>query len=723
VIDYSRSVESDPKATLQQVYGTLVDLVNDEILVSPGSEMAMPISTEVPVGKMLDDFTVVAPVRLIADTEVHLARAPNGSLVSLKLARSGSEQFMAEVLRREAEILTHLNGRGAPRLLAQGTSEGRTFLAMEWCAGSDAYRGSSEARHLGGRQGRAVLLRIAESIARAYAQLHELGVLHGDVHPRNVLIGVHERATIIDFGLGIRLPLSVGHASVARGGIDFFMEPEAAACRIAGSALPALSALGEQYSVAALLYLVLTGAHTHDFSLEPEQMLDQVVHEPPLPFEDHGVDDLHQVSEVIKRSLAHDPDDRFASMAEVAEALHDAAGADLEHASRLPTDRGSGLSQAGLDQLLANLAAPAGESFRGGTPPTASIQYGSAGVAYALARIAGIRQDEVLLGQADLWLLKALSDISNPQAFWSEDLQISIDTVGSTSILHSQTGVYFVATLIAGMRGDEVSLRRMLTLFIETVRTPSEHVDLAFGKAGQLLACAQLVERLPQPVDSHLLMNLGIDLSQDLLERVVARPDIATSSDWRVIGVAHGWAGIFLSILRWCEATNAALPSVLVDRLDQLAKLGQPSGRGLVWPHSIDSPASANPIPAGWCNGAAGFVPLWVLASQLIGNPGYDDCALAAAWTAYESGSDTPDLCCGLVGRAYAALSVYRYTDDEVWLARARRLAVRAGSSARQADLLIGSLFKGEIGLALLTADCEDPRHACFPLLEREPTY
>ena len=82
--------------------------------------------------------------------------------------------------------------------------------------------------------------------------------------------------TIIDYGLAGKATPDSRHGGL-RGGIDFFMEPEVASARLAGRPEPALSLRGEQYSLGALLYLVLTGAHTHAFSLEHEEMLRQLL--------------------------------------------------------------------------------------------------------------------------------------------------------------------------------------------------------------------------------------------------------------------------------------------------------------------------------------------------------------------------------------------------------------------------------------------------------------
>ena len=146
-----------------------------------------------------------------------------------------------------------------------------------------------------------------------------------------------------------------------------------------------------------------------------------------------------------------------------------------------------------------------------------------------------------------------------------------------------------------------------------------------------------------------------------------------------------------------------------------------PAGRGLRWPYDAAQPMPHSGLEASWCNGAAGYVALWTAAHRLLGKDHFESWARRAAWTAYESPVPSGgDLCCGFGGRAYALLSLYRHSSEEVWLARAHRLAERAATNIRANSLRRDSLYKGEVGVALLAAELESPEHACMPLFERE---
>ena len=86
------------------------------------------------------------------------------------------------------------------------------------------------------------------------------------------------------------------------------------------AAPPDLSAAGEQHAVAALLYVLLTGTHYRDFSLEKQAMFRQIAEEPPLPFTARGLPAWPEVEAVLSRALAKEPGERFPSLAALAAA-------------------------------------------------------------------------------------------------------------------------------------------------------------------------------------------------------------------------------------------------------------------------------------------------------------------------------------------------------------------------------------------------------------------
>lgn len=724
VIRYSRAEQLDPSETLESAFPVLRRFLNAGLLLAADSQLARPIETTYARGDVVGSLRIVEPVHLIIDTEVYLARATDGSLAAVKIARPGAEGKLKVPLAHEAAMLERLDGNVSPRFLERGEDDGRPYLAVSWCPGADADEAAAEARRRG-PDGWADLFSVAIGIADAYARLHGQGVLHGDVHPRNVVVDRENAVTLIDFGLAVPITPEDASVEMGRGCMDLFMEPELARAHLAEMPPPRVSPAGEQYAVAALLYLLLTGAHTHDFVLEERQMQRQIADEPPRAFRERGVRELPHIEHTLLRALDKQPALRFPTMREFLRDFSEACVADQDVARSVHVSGPNRLRESPrlLAEVLERLAISGPLIGTQLEAPSSSMSHGAAGIAYALLRIACGRGDEKLLALADVWSSKALRDVaySGKDAFWSAALQITEETTGKRSFHHTASGVHCIDALIARARSDEICQRRALRAFVAASGPPWSHLDVSFGRAGNLLGCALLLEATTTAplLEEEGLRSLGDELFSQVLRELDASSPIGEDSPLRALGVAHGWAGILYAALRWSESSGASLPAMIGERLEELAGLATPVGRGMRWPSAIGD-HSGSGLEASWCNGAAGFVHLWTLAHRLLGEQQYDRLASGAAWAAFEAPQANGTLCCGLAGRAYALLNLYKHGGDRVWLYRARDLAECAAVSSRASSFRRDSLYQGLTGVALLAADLGCPQHSCMPLFESE---
>ncbi|HEX6159941.1 MAG TPA: phosphotransferase, partial [Thermoanaerobaculia bacterium] len=313
VIENSRVLAKNPEQWLDELLPHLGTFLRNRVLVPAGSEEDHEIRQLIENGATVGEWTIVRCVHLIEDSEIYVV-TKEGIRAAMKIARRSVPPWFAN----EEAVLRHLGGSTpvAPRLLDSGTHEDRPFLVIEWCDGAEPSVVSSQVRN-----DRVALLEVCVAIARAYAELHERNVIHADVHPRNVLVANLREAKLIDFGLsrieGSDAPL------IARGGMYYFFEPEFLLASREGHMLPA-SYAGEQYAIAALLYLILTGQHYLDFRAERDEMIRQTLEETPLPFESRGLPPWPDVERILFRALAKNPDERWLSMREMANALETA---------------------------------------------------------------------------------------------------------------------------------------------------------------------------------------------------------------------------------------------------------------------------------------------------------------------------------------------------------------------------------------------------------------
>src|SRR5205823_1091326 len=95
-----------------------------------------------------------------------------------------------------------------------------------------------------------------------------------------------------------------------RSGIPQFHDPQMAAALLAGRLPPAVTPASEQYAIAALAYLLLTGLQPINAPAVHEELLQRIVQRPALPFAARGVPAWPEIEAVVGRGLAKQPADR-----------------------------------------------------------------------------------------------------------------------------------------------------------------------------------------------------------------------------------------------------------------------------------------------------------------------------------------------------------------------------------------------------------------------------
>lgn len=150
-------------------------------------------------------------------------------------------------------------------------------------------------------------LRIGMQTAAGLAAAHKQGLVHRDIKPANILLenGI-ERVKLTDFGLA----RAADDASLTRSGTiagtPQYMSPEQ------GRGLP-LDTRSDIYALGIVAYEMLTG-HPPFSSVNPMEVLAMHVRTPPPPLP--GIPD--RVVQIIMRSLAKDPNQRYQSVEQMA---------------------------------------------------------------------------------------------------------------------------------------------------------------------------------------------------------------------------------------------------------------------------------------------------------------------------------------------------------------------------------------------------------------------
>ena len=155
--------------------------------------------TPLPQGLFADRYEVIRDLGAGGMGIVHLAydrlACRNVALKRIRRSFAGS----AERFRREYRALAAIRHRGVPAIHDIGeTATGEPYFTME------VISGETIRAHL--RRGPIEPLRalaLAIDLARVLTAVHEVGVIHRDVKPDNVIIEAGDRVRLIDFGAAL----------------------------------------------------------------------------------------------------------------------------------------------------------------------------------------------------------------------------------------------------------------------------------------------------------------------------------------------------------------------------------------------------------------------------------------------------------------------------------------------------------------------------------------
>jgi serine/threonine-protein kinase len=239
-----------------------------------------------------------------------------------------AEASFKDMFLEEARISSRLSHANVAQVLDVGEHEGTVYIVFEWVDGRSLEGICRDAAARSEGVSLELALRILADVCAGLHALHELrddkGALlhavHRDVTPNNVLVSREGFAKIIDFGLAKARDRAI--AATKSGvikGTPAFMAPEQAM----GQAVDRRS---DVFSAGAVLYRVLAGRPPFPDS---DALASFVLGKPPAELPARVPE---AVRALIEKAMACDPEDRFATAAEMRRALERATHLDLEGA-------------------------------------------------------------------------------------------------------------------------------------------------------------------------------------------------------------------------------------------------------------------------------------------------------------------------------------------------------------------------------------------------------
>ena len=253
---------------------------------------------------------------------VYLAKEiSSGETVAIKVLspRLASDKSSVERLRREAGLAMRLDHPNVCRILRLGESEdGLIYLVMPFLKGELL----SDREVRGGPMDLAFGITLLQQMCAGLHHAHELQIIHRDLKPENVMLvppddGGPDHAVVMDFGLAKERRADPAIAKLTATGIILgtpeFMSPE----QIRGKPLDARSDI---YALGIVAFEMFTGRLPFQGRNAQEMMIARLRGQ-PTPIRQLRADTPPAVEKALTKALQTNPEDRFSTAVEFAEAL------------------------------------------------------------------------------------------------------------------------------------------------------------------------------------------------------------------------------------------------------------------------------------------------------------------------------------------------------------------------------------------------------------------
>lgn len=240
---------------------------------------------------------------------VYLAESERaGDMVVLKVLRdtpeSGDEHMQFSRFLQEYELISKIRHPNVVRIFDLGIADDHAYIAMEYFS-----RGDLRVRIANGIEAGQALEYLAQ-MAGALQVVHEVGVLHRDLKPGNIMERADGSLALIDFGLA--KPTDAKLDMTAAGeifGTPYYMSPEQ------GHGQP-LDERSDLYSLGVIFYEMLTRKKPY---LAPTPMGVIYLHgNAPIPELDV---DLRRYQPLLNGLMAKEPSQRIPSARELLQRL------------------------------------------------------------------------------------------------------------------------------------------------------------------------------------------------------------------------------------------------------------------------------------------------------------------------------------------------------------------------------------------------------------------
>jgi serine/threonine protein kinase len=267
-------------------------------------------------GTVLGDFLVLHAIGSGGMGVVYAAQQDRPRrTVAIKVLRRGFRHpAILRRFEREAEVLGRLQHPGIANVFAfhRGDRRVPAHLVMELVSGPPITE-YVQAHALGP----AARIELIIAVCQAVQHAHERGIIHRDLKPANVLVSDTGQPKVLDFGIARATGLDI-HSSTQTGhgqliGTLVYMSPE----RLRGGV--EVDGRSDVYALGVIFYRLMAGRLPFDVAGLPlADAAQRILHTDVQPLGSIDAGFSGPIEQLALRSMAHDPDRRYQSAADLA---------------------------------------------------------------------------------------------------------------------------------------------------------------------------------------------------------------------------------------------------------------------------------------------------------------------------------------------------------------------------------------------------------------------
>lgn len=264
---------------------------------------------------------------------------------------------------REAKMVALLEHPAIVPVYDFGEEEGQPYIVMRYMSG-----GSLADKVKQGPMPVNEVVKMVSRLAPALDAAHSKGIIHRDMKPGNILFDQYGNAFLSDFGIA-RLKQSTS-ATLTGGailGTPAYMSPE----QVQGGM--EIDGRSDIYALGVILFQVLAGKTPYNADTAAKLMMMHIL-EPVPSLLGEKADLPPAFDAVIEKAMAKDPDDRFQTSQELADAAEEVArnAANATHIGPAPAKTQFAATRIRPAANATTVGAPAKKGARTPTPPPAA---------------------------------------------------------------------------------------------------------------------------------------------------------------------------------------------------------------------------------------------------------------------------------------------------------------------------------------------------------------